>query len=354
MLETDTGGTMESGYRFGQLEVTFREPSVPFRLSQQLMPPMIVPVNRIFGAAITAIIRLGLLCCVSACAFAQARPNGSEPESYRLRIENIQFGRIEISMDAGKHYLLIGRVLHAATAMAQEAAASAGSVVRSSQEGLAFSPVAGQVLKLRPAPAAGGIEKAKDSEIISNIAATRPLWSRYLAPAKSTVQNQPEGHDPGDFIEGYVPSTTDRFLITASLPLPDPPIGVGLPVQTEAERKTSFNHALRAAMESIAADYRDTAVARAVADKRKVTSGTLSLHPNISPDEPDPITAITYAIDDTTVCARTTPPYLFGWDTTSVPDGEHVIEVRALNAAGGVITRTRYLIVVKNAKDPAS
>ena len=314
---------------------------------------MIVPVNLLLRARWAAI--LWCTICSAPIAAQEAVRTSAAPsaETYRLRIENIQYGRIELSLDAGKHYLLVGRVVHAATAPIVEASAKPGKIVRSSSEGIALSALAGQVLKLRPEPSAASHEPVKDYDIVTNIPAARPLWGKYAAPAGSTVQLQPDGHEPGDFPEGYALGAADRLVICAALPLPDPPIGVGLPAQTDSERKTAFTHALRAAFESLAAEYRDSAVTRATAEKRKVASGILTLRPTLQPDEPDPVTAITYSIDDVTVCARTTAPYLFGWDTSTVNDGEHVIEVRALNAAGGVITKTRYLVVVKNSKDAA-
>ncbi len=333
--------------------------------------PMIVPVNTQITNLFTA-----FRACILTCAALVLLPGGapsaqvtvSTPtvvaatagtESYRLRFENIQYGRVEVSLDAGKTYLLIGRVTHAAAIFAQEKATDPGGVVlRSSAEGIAFSGPTGQVLKLRPQPPTGARtgpqakSADKESEIVTSISAQRGLWSKFLAPAGSAVQLQMDGHEPGPFPDGYTMQAGDRYLVTVALPLPAPPIGVGLPPQTEQERKIQYAHALRAQFESMAAEYKETVVSRALAEKRKVVAGTLTLRPGIAPDEPDPVTAVTYAVDELPVCARTTPPYLFAWDTTSVSDGEHVIEVRALSAAGTVITHTRYLVVIKNTKDP--
>ena len=303
-----------------------------------------------------------LVCSVSGsalnCQVVASAPNSSDVnESYRLRVENALYGRVEASLDGGKTYILLGRVIRPATSEAPDRTASqTGVMLRGSSEGMAFAVSAGFAVKLRPAYAAStagrsGLQlSGAAAEIVTSISADRGLFGKLLPPAGSKVMLQTPSHNPGSFPEGYSVSATDAFVIIADLPTP---ASVGGPtVQTDSERTITFRHSLRALFESIAADYREGATQRAVADKRKVAAGTLTLRPNLPPDEPDPITAVTYSIDDgdNVVCARTTAPYLFAWDTTSVTDGEHVVEVRGLSANGSVITRTRYLLVINNHK----
>src|SRR5579859_5414054 len=59
-------------------------------------------------------------------------------ETYRLRVENVEYGRVEVSVDGGRHYLLIGRVVQAAEQQAADAeAVQPGVVARSGGDGLA-------------------------------------------------------------------------------------------------------------------------------------------------------------------------------------------------------------------------
>lgn len=277
-------------------------------------------------------------------------------ETYRLRVENVQYGRVEVSLDAGQHFILLGRVMHAATVpAADKTALKSGELLRSSEDGLAVSISPGFAVKIRPVQPAGAVStksgpKTRDAEIITTLSTDRGIFAKLLPLPGSPAMLQLPDHSPGAFPEGYSLSQSDAIVIVASLTTP-PPILVGpeLP-QNEAERATVWKHATRALFESIAASYNETAISRAMAEKRKVVSGTLNLKPTLPTDEPDPITAITYAIDEVVVCARTTAPYLFGWDTGTVNDGEHVIEVRALSASGNVITRSRYLVVINNKK----
>ncbi len=277
-------------------------------------------------------------------------------ETYRMRVENALYGRVEVSLDAGKNYILIGRVLRPATNVVPDRkAVQAGVILRGSSEGIAFAVSPQFELKIRPAPSqpigtgSASLSAAAAAEIVTSISPDKPIFGKYLPPVGSQVMLQTLSHSPAPFPDGYSLSATDSFVVVADIA---PPLPAGPPTQTDADRAIAFQHALRALFESMAADYRDGAIQRAVADKRKVAAGVLTLRPNLPPDEPDPITAITYAIDDgdNVVCARTTAPYLFAWDTNTVTDGEHVVEVRGLSANGNVITRTRYLVVINNHK----
>ena len=228
-------------------------------------------------------------------------------------------------------------------------------MLRGSSEGIAFAVSPQFALKIRPAAStvigarSVSLSSTAAAEIVTSIGSDKALFGKFLPPAGSKVLLQATSHSPGPFPEGYSVSAADSFVVLAEIVAPAP---FGPPAQTDAERAVALQHSLRALFESMAADYRDGAMQRAVADKRKVVAGTLTLRPNLPPDEPDPITAITYAIDDgdNVVCARTTAPYLFAWDTSTVSDGEHVVEVRGLSANGNVITRTRYLVVINNHK----
>ncbi len=308
------------------------------------------------AAALTLGLTLGPGSC-NRCLAQQVVPNApsassvaspaATAETYRLRVENELYGRVEASFDGGKSYILLGRVTHPSTAVVSDASVSPGSVLRASSEGIAATTCAGSIIKIRPALAAASAAatRQKDVEIITSLSSSKGVFAKLLPPVGSTVLLHRPEHTPGPFPEGYTLSPGDALVVVVSIPPPGPVSDV-----IGAGREITWQHSVRAQLESIAAEYSESAIIRAESEKRKVTSGTLTLRPNLSPDEPDTVLAVTYLIDDIPVCARTTAPYLFGWDTTTVSDGEHVIEVRALSSSGSVITRTRYLIVVKNSK----
>lgn len=281
-------------------------------------------------------------------------------ETYRLRIRNALYGAVEVSVDGGVHYLLLGRVLHPATQPATDRTATeVGTVLRGGGVGLAFGVAPGQCVKLRPyapvAPTGTGPKKgtpavhpstSETSAIVTNLEPEKGIFADLLPPAGSRVLLAIGMDPPKRFPDDYTISAADTFLIKVELP---PPSNVHATDQTEGERVTAWRHAVRAQFESLATAYSEGATARAKAERRKVVSGTLTLKPNLPPDEPDPIRAIAYAIDEDVVAARTSPPYLYDWDTREATDGEHVVEIRALNQNGSVITRVRALVVVHNA-----
>ncbi len=278
-------------------------------------------------------------------------------ETYRLRVENILYGRVEVSIDGGTNYFTVGRVLHPSTApMPDKTSKEAGSVLRGSSEGFAFGVAPQFAMKIRPSQPPSVLSrtgKAADAEIITTVGAEKGLFTKLLPIAGSRVMFNTAGHTAGGFPETYSVSTSDIFTVVVSLPLPAVTASPALGASTspsDAERLVAFQHAVRAQFESVAAEYHDGAIQRAVSARRKVASGTLTIRPSLPADEPETVTAVTYAVDETVVCARTTSPYLFAWDTTSVSDDEHVVEVRALNSNGTVITKLRYLVVINNHK----
>ena len=101
-------------------------------------------------------------------------------------------------------------------------------------------------------------------------------------------------------------------------------------------------------VKSLADAYAADAIFRARAARHVIVAGTLTLKARLPQDEPDPIAAVIYAIDGDVVAAQNTPPFSYDWDTHRVPNGEHVVEIRALNAGGVTLTKARSLVVVRN------
>ena len=94
--------------------------------------------------------------------------------------------------------------------------------------------------------------------------------------------------------------------------------------------------------------YTTQSIARARQERRSIVSGTLNLKAKLPEGEPDPIAYVTYAIDSRMVSTQNVAPFTFDWDTRQTTDGEHVVEVRALNRNGHMITQKRALVVVQN------
>ena len=75
----------------------------------------------------------------------------------------------------------------------------------------------------------------------------------------------------------------------------------------------------------------------------------------INASDPDPhIQVVTFSVDGALKNLTNQRPYRFTWDTSDSPDGEYVIEARAADAAGNVISVTRTRVWVDNTRQIAS
>jgi hypothetical protein len=263
----------------------------------------------------------------------------------------MQYGRVEVSADGGAHYVLIGRVLKPATAtVSEKVAMTPSSVLRSRSDGIAFSVLPGQILKLRPQtvsmpPAAGrkhhplppAYLPSEPSAIVTTLEPGKGLFGALLPPFRCPVRLQNGADNLTPFADAYAPTEEDVFVFLVSLP----DATGGVPAEAKA-KETLLRH-----IEQMRQTYAATSTARARAAKRLV-SGTLTLNAKLPANEPDPIAAVTFAIDGNVVAAENTPPFSHAWDTHQVPDGEHVVEIRALNGRGSLLTRVLALIVVQN------
>lgn len=283
---------------------------------------------------------LGLIALVSAAPLrAQETPPANE--TYRLRIENFLFGKVEISADGGKHYRVVGRVSRPAKSpMVDRSANVAGAILRSSRDFFTFSVAMGQSLIVSPvrsAPVKKGKKEASPTPpagatIQTNLPKAHPLFHELSPPPDSRV-----------FLQ-LTPGFTDKIPDSFSLGEEDVFIfAVNLGKETPKE-------SIEKECARLAEAYQAGAVERAKANKTQIVSDVLTLQPKLPTGEPDPIVYVTYAIDGEQVAAQNTEPFSYDWDTKQASAGEHLIEIRALNRQGNLITRARVLVVVNNTR----
>lgn len=80
--------------------------------------------------------------------------------------------------------------------------------------------------------------------------------------------------------------------------------------------------------------------------KSQIVSGVLTVNARLI--NHDRVMFVAFYIDGDLRCMSNSQPFQYDWDTTTVPDGEHEIEVRALDSAGGVISKTVSRVIVSN------
>lgn len=284
------------------------------------------------------------------------RPVSELPkETYSLRVENAQYGRVEISLDRGLHSILIGRVQRPTVQMATEKTATAvGTVQRVQGDGIVFCVATGRIMKLLPAvapikPTPHGKKTSAPgpAALVTDIAAGKGLFRDLLPPAGTVVGAIADTPREAPFPADYLPTLDDVFVFHVSLPLPPAKAG-----ETEAQRADTLKESVRVQVTALQKEYAAGAVARARAERRTVVSGTLTLRATLPEGEPDPITAVAYFIDGKFIAGQNTAPFVYQWNTKNVENGEHVLEIRAENSNTRPVTRKRALIVVQNGPAP--
>ncbi|HEV2471629.1 MAG TPA: hypothetical protein VGS41_03125 [Chthonomonadales bacterium] len=276
---------------------------------------------------------------LAACLPQTAAPN----ELYRVRIENRQFGRLEVSLDGGDHYLLIGRVLQpASSSSASSAAHSAGVVLSAGQRSLCFSAGSGRALKISAdsrVTATGKRDLAgsvpRPDTLQTNLAPGTGLFGAFLPRAQTEVELEMGGHVPEPIPPLYAPASGDVFVI--------------LVAQTNGQSSIETSRpALNEELQSLAKRYSEGAVRRARLYHNRIVSGILTLNARLPEGEPDPIQAVTFRVDDDLLAVCNVAPYSYPWDTRRAVNGEHVVEIQAVDAHNTLVTHATALVVVEN------
>jgi hypothetical protein len=270
-----------------------------------------------------------LLCLISpAAARAQQEGGSNSPETqpaeaFRLRIVNAPLGPVEVSADRGKNWLLVARVLRPATESAPGATISLPSVERSSPQGMAFGIGGKRLLRLLPDNEAARRDLAA---ILVNVKSDDPLFKSLLPPVGAAVQ-QEVNRRPLPLISGYSPRENDALQILA------------------ARSETPMDR-LAVLFREAAESYRQAALARMRAQGKSPTTGTLTVVARLHPTEKPAM--VTFHLDGNMIAMLNRSPFTLRWNTRDWPNGEHLLEVRALDTNGTVLTFTRTLVVVDN------
>lgn len=339
-------------------------------------------------SALTVLL-LGILC--SGPAPAQEPPQDDVPpapkrvrteEVYRLRVENSLYGAVELSTDGGRHYTLVGRVMRPASAVSVDrSAAEPGTLLRSNGEGVAFAVTFGQVLRLRPAPvptsstslnqstvnqatSAGApgskvatSPTADSAAIVTNIATKSGLFhfEEMALPAGVRVRMEVNSRALVPFPTLFIPSNEDVyvFIVTAQ----DLTAEMQRLVQSGQVQATENNmppvpwgteEGIRTHIKALGDAYLQDSLARAMQEKRTLIDGTLKLKAKLPTNEPDPIMFVTYTVDGRFIATQNVAPFDCDLNTRTLANGEHVIEIRALNRNTRLVTLKRSLITVWN------
>jgi hypothetical protein len=263
-----------------------------------------------------------------------------EAELFRLRVENTVYGRIEVSTDGGKRFRLLGRITQpAAKPMVDKSASTVGVVLRSTKDYFTFSVALGQSLILAPQrtpPQKGKGSTSpnlpKEATLQTNLPKTHPLFGEFVPATQTPLRLQ--------VAQGVANDIPDNFLLSEE--------SVFIFIVSKTERGGNTKEQIAPRWDLLADSYQVGATARAKANRLSIITGILTLKPKLPDGEPDPIVYVTYHIDGEQVSAQNTIPFSHDWDTKQAQNGEHVVEIRALNRQGTLLTKAKVMVVVNN------
>jgi hypothetical protein len=269
-----------------------------------------------FGATWLA---LALATIASGCAPASAQSEAGE--AFRVRITNAILGPVEISTDQGKTWQLAARVARRVGRSAHEVGVALATVQRTSPYGIAIGLGLERVIKVLPDSAAARNDSAA---ILLNVPANGVFFRELLPPVGSPVERVLRGRaEPWQ--PGYDPQDGDVLQLVAPRAARSP------------ERVDDL-------VRDAAARYLEMAVARLKG--RNPTRGMLTVVARLA--EGENAHAVMFYVDGEVRAIVNTPPFEVRWDTRTWSDGEHLIEVKALDENGATLTQSRTLVVVRN------
>lgn len=240
-----------------------------------------------------------------------------------MRVSNTLYGPVEISADRGATWTLVARVVKPAVDRAPGASSTLPVVDRASAQGMAFVISKGHLVRLLPDTPANFRDPAA---IVINRRPTDSFFRDLLPPAGTPVQ-QVVNKKAAPLPDDYMPHDGDEYLFSVS--------------------RTDLTAAQVPALVKDAAErYRDYAAAKLRASGKKPYSGALTVNASVAPG--DKVNAVTYLLDGNVLAIQNQPPFTLKVNTKDWSNGEHVLEIRGLDAAGATATEKKLLIVVDN------
>lgn len=240
----------------------------------------------------------------------------------RVRVQNTTLGAVEVTVDGGKNWRLIGRVREPALEPSQDDAATAKGVGSVTRDAVRLILDRGRTISIVP-PGKGATPR---SVMMLGSPDSVSLIFEVLSCGRACLGLEVSGKAVPMY-DGYTPSDGDVMLI-GIVPLPDK------------------NDAVTSLVEGAYRRYTETARQRQQASGRKPTCGYLTVV--AKPLRDQQMGPVVFLLDGSPVAIINRPPYSVRWDTRDWTDGEHLVEVRALSPTGTIVTRNKALVFVQN------
>ena len=164
--------------------------------------------------------------------------------------------------------------------------------------------------------------------ILLNVPATAAVFKDFLPPAGTPVRYLSSAQSEAlPLPEAYYPKEEDTLEFVS-------PRTAATPEKIAVYAKDAERYYLERCLTKLR-----------VTGKKPVT-GNLFVSAKLKPgDNPN---AVTFLHEGSIAGIMNAPPFSMRWDTRQWRDGEHLVEVRALDKHGAILSRSRALVVVQN------
>lgn len=267
-------------------------------------------------------------CCLALPVFAPAIQ--AQVEAFRARIVLLPGGTVSLSTDGGNRYTVVGRVVALPQRLNKSnqprgSAVYKGTgvwVIQHSEDqsvGLTASSVS--------SPTALRTDMSPDSA----------LFRGFKIPISAKLLLQ-EGRVAYSLPPGYRYRLGDVWVLQV--------------LAADEEQADSLRQSIADALPGESHDAERRSVQRAEAANLSVVTGTLNLE--VTARYAQRARFVYFSVDGYPVGTSNVLPTVFRWDSTQVPDGEYILEARALDADGRELALVRKRVLVRNSATPGS
>lgn len=268
-------------------------------------------------------IPVATLLCVCLLSWSVARAE----EALRIRIVLLPGGTVSISTDGGERYTVIGRIIALPSRLATGKLPPASASLQPDGTWL-LQHNGRDAVRLVPA------DRKDPSALVTDLPKGSLLFSLPLqgCTVRLTIQ---EGRVAYSLPPGYRYRVGDVWV---------------LQIATDDEtRRAEIAQFIAQRLDAEAQQAVQRSVARAQREKLPVVDGILNLE--VTAKYAERVRFVFFAVDGTLIGTSNVLPTVFRWNSTQVPDGEYVIEARAVDAEERELALVRKRVLVQNHRE---
>lgn len=273
------------------------------------------------------LVRLWRVLQITAWFLLSLPPAFSQVEAFRVRVVLLVGGTVGVSLDEGRRFTPIGRVVALPQRPVTTATTTAGkaALYRPKMWWLQYHQNQGVAL------AASGVQTA--GALLTDVPAESLLFRSEHSALSARLLLQ-EGHVAYSLPPYYRYQPGHVWVL--QLMAPDEATARSVREAIQAHLATEAQQAARRSLE------------RAQRERLSVVKGTLNLE--VTARYTERVQFVFFAVDGYLIGTSNTLPTIFRWDSTQVSDGEYVLEARAVDKEGRELALVRRRVLVQNGR----